>query len=258
MTNVKTFLSISVVVLFALTFSLDPVIAAPPGKITTCHKGRTLMVPATALIAHLAHGDTLGACNALVVPHGLGPGDAYHVIFVSSTTRDALSTNIADYDAHVQAAADVAGIGSSLGITWLAVASTSTVNAFDHLVPLFTDLTNVPIYNQAGTLVSPSFVDLWSDSLSAPIGVDETGAPPTDFQPWTGTAPDGSGATPDLPVTGGGTLGGPPGVPGATIGAPTFSENTPNLSWVSNGTVGRAAFHSVYGLSSEVTATLPP
>jgi len=36
---------------------------------------------------------------SLVVPAGLNPGDAYHVIFVSSTTRDATSSNIADYDA---------------------------------------------------------------------------------------------------------------------------------------------------------------
>lgn len=43
---------------------------------------------------------------ALITPAGLNAGDKYHVIFVSSTTMDATSSNIADYDTHVQSAAN--------------------------------------------------------------------------------------------------------------------------------------------------------
>ena len=52
----------------------------------------------------------------LVVPVGLDEGDTCHVIFVSSTTRDASSANITDYDAHVQGAADAALIGVNISV----------------------------------------------------------------------------------------------------------------------------------------------
>ncbi len=32
-------------------------------KITICHKGKTIKVDESAVAAHLAHGDTLGACE---------------------------------------------------------------------------------------------------------------------------------------------------------------------------------------------------
>ena len=38
-------------------------------------------------------------------PNAVGPGDRFRLLFVSSTTRDADSTDIDDYNAHVQAAA---------------------------------------------------------------------------------------------------------------------------------------------------------
>ena len=95
-----------------------------------------------AVLATTAHA-------ALVVHAGLNPGDAYHVIFVSPTERRATSPDIADYDAYVQAAANAAGIGTGIGLSWLAVGSTSTVDAIDHLAPLFSSTTDVPIYNQA-------------------------------------------------------------------------------------------------------------
>ena len=43
---------------------------------------------------------------AVFIPIGLNPGDTYHLAFVSSTIRDATSSDIAVYNAHVHAAAD--------------------------------------------------------------------------------------------------------------------------------------------------------
>ena len=37
------------------------------------------------------------ACGVLVVPDGVFPGETYHYAFVTSGTRDATSTDIADY-----------------------------------------------------------------------------------------------------------------------------------------------------------------
>lgn len=33
-------------------------------KVLVCHKGKTLVIPETALGAHLGHGDTRGACSS--------------------------------------------------------------------------------------------------------------------------------------------------------------------------------------------------
>jgi len=42
----------------------------------------------------------------LPVPVGLNPGDPYRLIFVTSIARDALSTNIADYNSFVHGIAN--------------------------------------------------------------------------------------------------------------------------------------------------------
>jgi len=110
---------------------------------------------------------------ALIVPAGLSAGDEYHVIFVTSTQRNGLSTDIADYDAHVQAAADAAGIGSSISLDWYAVGSTASIDAKDHLSPLFSNTTNVPIYNQFGELISSSFDGLWDGSIDNAVRYTE-------------------------------------------------------------------------------------
>jgi hypothetical protein len=58
---------------------------------------------------------TLGTASAVqaaivTVPTGLNPGDQYRLVFVTSGTRDATSTNIADYNTFVANAV----VGSAL------------------------------------------------------------------------------------------------------------------------------------------------
>jgi len=48
------------------------------------------------------------------VPTGLNPGDTYHLVFTTSTTSDATSSAIADYDSFVDARGDTMA-GSSGG-----------------------------------------------------------------------------------------------------------------------------------------------
>ncbi|MDA1236799.1 MAG: hypothetical protein O3A53_18615, partial [Acidobacteria bacterium] len=60
-----------------------------------------------------------------LVPAGLGVGDTFHLIFVTSTTRDGNSGEIADYNTFVNTAANSGGSQlAALGATWYAVAST--------------------------------------------------------------------------------------------------------------------------------------
>jgi hypothetical protein len=52
---------------------------------------------ASALVG--SSGESLAA--PITVPTGLNPGDRYRLAFVTSTTRDARSSNIADYNLFV-------------------------------------------------------------------------------------------------------------------------------------------------------------
>jgi hypothetical protein len=61
-------------------------------------------------------------------------GDPYHLIYVTSALTDATSTLIADYNAFVQADADLAGIGTSVGVAWSALGSTADANANENAV----------------------------------------------------------------------------------------------------------------------------
>lgn len=177
----------------------------------------------------------------LIVPAGLSPGDIYHVIFVSSTTRDGTSSDIAEYDAHVQAAADTAGIGTTIGVDWLAVGSTTIDNAYDHLAPLFSSLSDVPIYNQDGDLVSTSFIALWDDGPDNPVGYDELGQL-LDVDVWTGTNSDGASSSAYNDELGSGTE-------SATFGVSYGSDG----GWVQAENEDTASSLPVYGLSSELT-----
>jgi hypothetical protein len=72
-----------------------------------------------------------GAGNNPATGNPWAPGDPYHLIYVTSTLRDATSSDIAVYNAFVQADADAEGIG---GVTWYVLGSTATVNAKDNAV----------------------------------------------------------------------------------------------------------------------------
>jgi hypothetical protein len=57
----------------------------------------------------------------ITLPSGLNPGDQYRLAFVTSSTRDALSTNIADYNNFVDALGDTA-IASDWKVAWMNLA----------------------------------------------------------------------------------------------------------------------------------------
>ncbi len=88
---------------------------------------RFLYLAAALLIPLPASATLIDAIAAL------DPGDQYRVIFTTSTERNALSNDIADYDNFVQAAADSGGVTAALNLSWQAVASTYFVDAHDHV-----------------------------------------------------------------------------------------------------------------------------
>ena len=135
---------------------------------------------------------------AIMHPNGLNLGDKYRYAFVTSTTRDGTSTEIADYDAHVNAAIDAAdpmGLGT---INWRVWGSTEDVDAIDHLMDPSNgwDAADVPIFLiNTDTIIADNFADLTDDSIDNAISVTETGGAPPKIDGarfvFTGTNGDG-------------------------------------------------------------------
>jgi hypothetical protein len=113
----------------------------------------------------------------LQTPAGLNPGDHFSFVFVTDGIRDATSTNIADYDSFVNAQAGGA-IYNGVVVNWLAIGSTDSVDAIDHV-----GQANAPVYLSEGTLVTTSTTPagLWSGALVHEINLDLAGNPVPPF-----------------------------------------------------------------------------
>ncbi len=128
--------------------------------------------------------------DIIIQPPGLNVGDQYRLVFVTSGTRDSLSSDIAYYNSFVAAQAAMSLDLVSLNTSWNAIGSTSTIDARDNTGtnPL---ALGVPIYRLDGALIAASNVQLWSGSLAAPILFDQFGNQASTGV-HTGTQSDGS------------------------------------------------------------------
>ena len=161
--------------------------------------------------------------NWAFTPSGLSAGDQFRLLFLTSTTRDATSSEIDDYNSFVQtaAAAGDAGIqGYSDG--FYAVASTGDDDARDNTQTTYTASDKgVPIYWLGGNKLADDYEDfydgVWDDENNV---TDESGEAYTGIFPiykvWTGSDDDGV-SRPDR--LGASTALGSSGPGGAAIGA---------------------------------------
>ena len=125
-----------------------------------------------------------------LVPEGLEVGDRFRLLFLTSTKRDAISSDIETYNAFVQAAA---GSGRrdirAYRTGFLAVASTATVDARDNTS---TTGTGVPIYWLRGGKIADDYDDFydgdWDDEANP---TDESGEAAKGAV-WTGSNDDGT------------------------------------------------------------------
>jgi hypothetical protein len=203
---------------------------------------RSLLLLGFCGIALATHARAFAA--PVVVPAGLPAGAPYRLAFVSNTAETANSTDIADYNAFVTGVANSDPLLASLGTTWSAIVSTSTVDARDNTNTNPASL-GVPIYNLDGQLVATSNVDLWDGTIANAILYDQNGdqPPPGNQVVWTGTQPAGIAAEP---------LG---------IAFPSWGEgNYATRDWVfsSYGTYGADRNFLFYGISGVLTAVPEP
>jgi PEP-CTERM motif len=125
----------------------------------------------------------------LVTPAGLAPGDEFRFVFVTDGTTTATSADISTYDSFVQSQADGATYNGAT-VNWLAIGSTVTVNAIDHV-----GVADLPVFLVGGTEVTPTTTTagLWSGTLLNPIAEDINGQTVSAQYAWTGTGPSGIG-----------------------------------------------------------------
>ena len=143
-----------------------------------------------------------------LIPSGLGAGAEFRLIFISSTTRNASSSDITDYNTLVQTAAAAGHADIQVyGSTFRVVGSTADVDARDNTATRYTgddtagtdddsDL-GVPIYWLAASKVADEYKDFydgdWDDEANAK---DESGSNRSTTQdtdwPLTGSDHDGT------------------------------------------------------------------
>ena len=139
---------------------------------------------------------TVAEAAIVTLPTGVGPGERYRLVFFTSTSSQAVSTDIADYNAFVSGAAAADTALNALGTTWSAIASTATVDARDNV----SNAMFVPIYNLVDAKVAFDNADLfdggpgaWDDPLLTTI-VNDLGTTSNGGYSWTGTLYDGTAA----------------------------------------------------------------
>jgi hypothetical protein len=153
-----------------------------------------------ALLISGVFATTMASQAAVItMPSGLSHGDQYRIVFVTSTTIQATSSDISTYNAHVTAAAalnpDLAVIEGTVEqtTTWTAIGSTDSVNARDNTSTTGAG-TGIGIYLLNDTAIATSYTDLWDGTIANLFNVDEQGdsGPYANSQVWTGTNGDGS------------------------------------------------------------------
>jgi hypothetical protein len=117
----------------------------------------------------------------------LEEGAMYRVLFVTSTSTRATSSDIEFYNNFVSTAAVSGSVTGGLGLTWKALASTTGMNAQVNTGILSNDSSLVTLFNTFGEIVATSGLDLWNGNISAAIRSDEYGSDAGFGLVWTGT-----------------------------------------------------------------------
>src|SRR5262245_48469191 len=184
----------------------------------------------------------------ITVPSGLNGGDQYRLAFVTSTIRNAASTNIADYNSFVDGVAEAIPELAALTQDWKAIASTAAVDARTNTStdPTPPGATGVPIFLLDGTRLVDDYDDLWDGTIDTTFSINETGAAIASVFTWTGTQSSGLAGA-------GATLGVAP--PATVLLGQTVSTTA---GWIGETIVSpNLCLHHRYAISGVLTAPVP-
>ena len=129
-----------------------------------------------------ASGPQTVAADWPLIPEGIGPGDSFRLVFVTSGARDASSSDIADYNAFVQAAANGNNNLKPFSGEFRALISTASVDARANTG---TTGEGVIIHWLGGAQVADDYADLYDGDWDSAGGRTESGSAYTGLV-WTG------------------------------------------------------------------------
>ena len=183
------------------------------------------LVPPSAVAAQTApsanaDGSYSVPADWALIPSGVEPGERFRLLFLTSTSRDATSTDIADYNAFVQTAANLPRSHAAIkqySALFKAAGCTSAVSARANTDSESTDA-DAKIFWLNGVQLADDYADFydgsWDNQAESNV-LDESGAQNTEnSDAWTGCNTNGTtSASEHL------------GAGNVSIGAPTASAN---------------------------------
>ncbi len=172
-------------------------------------------------------------------------GDTYRLVFVTTETTQATSSDIATYNAFVRSVAAASTTFPKLGnAIWNVVGSTATVDARDNTgTNPGADGAGVPVFLMDGaTTIAIDNADLWG-GISDPVGFDENNEILVRDRVFTGTLGNGTRVTGtgDQPL-------------GSTAGnIRTGRSDRDGIGWMTNFNNPATNFNSVFAMSEVLT-----
>jgi hypothetical protein len=212
--------------------------AKPFRSMRVPQKNRLALAVATLCICIAADHQAKAGGIVLGTPTGLSAGESFRFVFVTDNTTSQFSSNIGDYNSFVNSEAGGATFNGSL-VTWLAIGSTSSVNAIDNI-----GQSTTPVYLADGTLVTSSVTSsgLWSGSLLHAIDEDLTGASLKYLAVYTGTGISGVSSSHPL---------------GDFFGSSTGDSGITGTNWIQGVALPSFLDERMYGISQLLYAPVP-
>jgi hypothetical protein len=214
---------------------------------------RKLWMALVLVTVSFALSATPVSADPITQPSSLNPGDQYRLAFVTSTTRDATSADIADYNSFVTGVANTQPLLVGLGTSWNVIGSTFVPDGgTDARTNTATDPTpagdnGLPIFLLNDTKLVDHYDDLWDGSIDVPFNIDENGdAVSGSIRVWTGTRPDGGTTHPNGHNRAFGS-----GVPH------TAAVNTTGQGWITGTNLVANQLHPMYAMSGVLTVPEP-
>jgi hypothetical protein len=189
------------------TAGIGPDHSSSRGKPGQIKEGKmSKLIQHLALIALIFFGIAADSTHGAPItqPSGLTPGAEYRLAFLTSTTRDATSSNIEDYNTFVTNAAAAVPELAALNTTWKAIASTAAVDARDNSDTRPSGVSGgslgARIFLLNDTLLTNNNDALWNTlqfAFHTLLNINENGdAVVGDQKPWTGTSTIGTDREP--------------------------------------------------------------
>ncbi len=133
--------------------------------------------------------------NSPLKPSAIADGGSFRLLFVTTQTTAATSSDIATYNAFVQASA--AGGDSAIqpfSSEFRALISTEAVDARDNTAthPVTNSGTDAPIYWLGGVKAADDYTDFYDGEWDSVVGRDQNGDTTTPGSLWTGSESNGT------------------------------------------------------------------